>query len=449
MNKRSAFALATGTALVLGLTTACGPGGSDGSKGAAAASKAPSAGASASPKAPVYEGKPDPGLSKEPVWSRAKGADTRMTCPIDATETERGTSMGLCAVGDAVVVTEEPHQEAGDGAQGTKAVTRLLDAETGKERAAFDSITPPGVAGEPAAVGRWKDGSPALLIRSVGAQDQTEVTYAMYAPDGRELGRSVFHGKEYVKQPVVDGHVKLPGQSYEPKYAPIGGGTELTVADVNPLDKAGEGFGYAGSMKDDYDGKGSYLVVTDRRTGKQAWSARDMAPPKSVAEANPKGNRPTAQLRPLDADRGLLLWSPFATDTVVITVVDLATGRSVSQGPSILLSTARSEEHTAVSPDGKTAVGTFAGGTVAWDTQTGRELWRKPADKAPRPVAISPAGVLYASIDGQQALDARTGKPLSTYDEIPQFTTNGIGILTDQKALYVFRSNTAPAEGTS
>ncbi|MCX4542404.1 PQQ-binding-like beta-propeller repeat protein [Streptomyces sp. NBC_01565] len=448
MNKRSAFALATGTALVLGLTTGCGPDSSDGSKGGATASKSPSAGASASPMAPVYEGKPDPGLSKEPVWSRAKLADTRTTCPIDATETQRGgADVGLCAVGDAVVVTEELRQETGDGAQETKSVTRLLDAGTGKERAAFDAL----MSGEPAAVGRWKDGSPALLIRSVRAQDPTQVTYTMYAPDGRELGRSVFRGKEYLNLPVVDGHVKLPSSSnFEVKYAPIGGGAELTVNDVNPQNNIGPGFGYTPATKDDYDTKGGYLVVTDRRTGKQAWSTRDTEPPKAIAEINPKGNHPTAILKPLGGDRGIVLWTAkYGSDKAVIAVVDLATGRQVSQGPSVLLNSPGSEKFTVLSPDGKTAVGEFGKETVAWDIETGRELWRRGEEKPLRPAAISPSGVLYASVDGQQTLDARTGKPLSTYDQIPQFTTNGFGILTDAKALHVFRSNTAPAEGTS
>ncbi|MGW0749964.1 outer membrane protein assembly factor BamB family protein [Streptomyces sp. NPDC002587] len=377
-----------------------------------------------------------------------------------------------CVVGDAVVLTEElPGGGAGDAVGTSRFVTRLLDAATGRQRAEFESVMPPaapsgssgsgGVSGEPSAVGRWKDGSPALLIRSLpkptesagssgssGAQDLSTAVYTMYSPTGEKLGSSLVKGEAHLRRPVLDGFVQLPGGGEKLTYAPIGGGADTQVAKPDAYEKpVGPGFGYATGIKDDYDGKGGYLVATDRHTGRTAWTTREMTPPSTVASASRPGTRATAQLRPLTGDRGILLWNPSGSDEAVITVVDLATGRRLTEGPSVPLDITRDEDRTAVSPDGRTAVSQFGTGVVAWDTETGRELWRRQDDKSLRPMAQSPSGVLYAEADGRQALNARTGALLSPYDDIPEFTSNGYGVLRDEKGLFVFRATPAPAEG--
>ncbi|MET9320852.1 PQQ-binding-like beta-propeller repeat protein [Streptomyces sp. NPDC003038] len=482
-HRRSALALASGAVLALGLATGCGGPEEKGPSGRAPEGAEPTTSAPA--KGPVYGGKADPGLVGQPVWARDTSGDAPANCPGAAESTAASGAAVRCVVGDAVVLTEEvPHRGASDDADTRRFVTRLLDAATGEQRAEYESVMPTtrpsggsgsgnssGSAsggsgsgegtgegtGEPSAVGRWKNGSPALLIRSLqkgtgasGEQDLSAAVYTMYSPTGEKLGSSVVKGEAHLRRPVLDGLVQLPARGEKLAYAPIGGGTDIEVAKADAYEKpVGPGFGYATGTKDDYDGKGGYLVVTDRRTGKTAWSTREMTPPSAVAAANRPGTHATAQLRPLSGDRAILLWNPSSSDEAVITVVDLATGRRLTEGPSITLNITRDEDRTAVSPDGKTAVSQFGEGVVAWDTETGRELWRRTDDKSLRPMAQSPGGVLYAETDGRQALNARTGALLSPYDDIPEFTSNGYGILRDDKGLFVFRATPAPAEGKS
>ncbi|MEV7519474.1 PQQ-binding-like beta-propeller repeat protein [Streptomyces sp. NPDC091371] len=488
MGRHSTLALASGAVLALGLTTGCGGPAENTRSGSAPHRAEPSASgpAAGGPGAggpgaggPVYGGKAVPGLLGQSVWARGTSGDPRAAyCPGSAESTAVSGAEVRCVVGDAVVLTEElPRRGAGDDAGTTRFVTRLLDAATGRQRAEFESVMPSTApsgnsgsgsgsglgsgesAGLPSAVGRWRDGSPALLIRSLptasagtagtpGTQEPSTAVYTMYSPTGEKLGSSLVQGEAHLRRPVLDGLVQDPGGGETLTYAPIGGGTGIEVAKADSYEKpVGPGFGYATRVKDDYDGKGGYLVVTDRRTGRTAWSTREMTPPSAVATANRPGTYATAQLRPLTGDRGILLWNPSGSDDAVITVVDLATGRRLAEGPSTPLDITRDEDRTAVSPDGRTAVSQFGTGVVAWDTETGRELWRRKDDTSLRPMAQSPGGVLYAETDGRQALNARTGALLSAYDDIPEFTSNGYGVLRDEKGLFVFRATPAPAEG--
>ncbi|MFD3805918.1 hypothetical protein ACFWSF_11340 [Streptomyces sp. NPDC058611] len=66
---------------------------------------------------------------------------------------------------------------------------------------------------------------------------------------------------------------------------------------------------------------------------------------------------------------------------------------------------------------------------------------------AMRPSGGSGSG--SADTDGRQPLNARTGALLTPYDDIPEFTSNGNGILRDEQGLFVFRATAAPAEGKS
>ncbi|MGW0364352.1 PQQ-binding-like beta-propeller repeat protein [Streptomyces sp. NPDC002990] len=490
MHKRSALSFATGAVLALTLATGCGPEDKDGSASAPKPAE-PTASASASPKGPVYEGKPVPGLAGQPVWAHDTSGENRPNCPGAAESTESGTTGAAhCVVGDAVVLTEEvPHRGASDDADTRRFVTRLLDAATGKQRAEFESLLPgPGQSGSgpapgtapatlsndsPSAVGRWKDGSPALLIRSLpvpagpsaapgsagspgsspssGGQDASTAVYTMYSPAGEKLGSSVVQGEAALRRPVVDGLVlQLRAEFGKVTYAPIGGGADVTVAKASTSpEPVGPGFGYATAFKDDYDGKGVYLVVTDRRTGKTAWSTRDMTAPAAVAAANRPGTHATAQLRPLSGGKGILMWNASTSDEAVITVVDLATGKRLTEGPKVMLDITMDDDRTAVSPDGRSAVSQFGEGVVAWDTETGRELWRMKDDKSLRPMAQSPGGVLYAEKDGRQAFNALTGAALSPYEDIPEFTSDGYGVVREEQGLFVFRAAPASSEGKS
>ncbi|MEU9031401.1 PQQ-binding-like beta-propeller repeat protein [Streptomyces sp. NPDC048383] len=464
-DKRTLLVIASGTALALGLTTGCGPEEKTGS-GPVPATAQPSASA----KGPVYAGLPDPGLQGQPVWARAISGNPRTVCPGPAEDTK--TTATRCVLGDAVVLTEEvPGSGAGSEGEPQRFITRLLDAATGKQRAEYESVMSvvpsSGLrtgfnegTSSPSAVGRWKDGSPALLIRSqpvpAGAptdQDPSSAVYTMYSPAGEKLGSSEVKNEHPLALPVVDGFVQLKEEPEKLTYRPIGGGADIPVTKIPGGDKPiGPGFGYYTEKKDDYDGKGRFLAVIDRLTGKEAWTTREMTPPSPIAAHLRPGKRADTELLPLSGNRAILLWHAHTSDAVVMTTVDLATGRRVAEGPSIDLGLMlqRLDDRTVVSPDGKTAVSQLGGKVVAWETETGRELWRPKAGEDLRPMAQSPGGVLYAEQSPDtKGFNALTGTPLSPYDDIPEFTGNGYGTLMNDGALFVFRTAPAPAEGKS
>ncbi|MDX2393762.1 PQQ-like beta-propeller repeat protein [Streptomyces sp. DK15] len=460
-DKHALLVFASGTALALGLTTGCGPAEKTGSEPVPATGRP-----SASAKGPVYAGLPDPGLQGEPVWARATSGGPRTVCPGPAEDTR--TTATRCVLGDAVVLTEEVPGAGGEG-EPQRFITRLLDAATGTQRAEYESVMSvvpsSGLrtgfnegSSSPSGVGRWKDGSPALLIRSqpvpAGAsagQDPSSAVYTMYSPAGEKLGSSEVKNEHPLALPVVDGFVQLDEESEKLTYRPIGGGADIPVTKIPGGDQPiGPGFGHYAEKKDDHDGKGRYLAVIDRLTGKEAWTTREMAPPPSIVAEGRPGKHADTELRPLSGNRAILLWHAQTSDATVMTTVDLATGRRVADGPSIDLglTLTRTDDRTVVSPDGKTAVSQLGGKVVAWETETGRELWRPKAGQDLRPMAQSPGGVLYAEQSPDtKGFDALTGTPLSPYEQIPEFTGNGYGTLMNDGALFVFRTAPAPAEG--
>lgn len=61
-------------------------------------------------------------------------------------------------------------------------------------------------------------------------------------------------------------------------------------------------------------------------------------------------------------------------------------------GPAVTVTLAATDmAKIVVSPDGRTAVANFGEGALAWNTQTGAELWRQEADdKDIDPLMITP-----------------------------------------------------------
>jgi outer membrane protein assembly factor BamB len=451
-----------GTVLSLGLVAACG--GPDVPSAAGDGSPAaPKGTASAAGQAPAYTGEPVPGLAARPAWAVAPKKDSGPVpaCAGEAAhEADAQPQSGVCVVGDAFLTVEDLSPDVADGARQPRTarfVARLRDAATGTERRTFtvECRYEPGGAYEPVATlhvqaGTWKDGSPAVLIRDCANTEASglkkatvKTVYTMYAPDGTELGRSSYTGEENAALPVVRGHVLLPGSSYDDRVlAPIGGGRDLTLppeaAESEPL---GTGHGYLAHN----DGFSGSVSVIDRATGEEAWNSDDVTPPAAVAAKTEDDAAADAALYPLHGDRAVVVWSPNGKAEGVLTTVDLKTGRIMAEGPAVTLGASREYDTTVVSPDGTMAVVQYGGGAVAWDTETGAELWRQEADdKEIEPVSLTPGGVLYASLDDAEtvALDARTKKLIGSVpsgtDTPDAFTANGYALVRRDGALFAF-----------
>ncbi|MFG2130819.1 PQQ-binding-like beta-propeller repeat protein [Streptomyces sp. NPDC048751] len=465
--KKTRTALITGTVLTLGLVAGCG-GGEDQEPAHGDGKSDPSATASAGAGGPVYGGERVPGLAAKPAWSMAQDGDAPYNCGGDAAVAhDQQDEQGVCVVGDAFLLVQDlsaPVAEGETEPQTARFVAHLYDAATGKERTSFTvkcGYDPTGdytpARDTQVQVGEWKDGSPAVLIRDCrnteagGLKKATVKTaYTMYAPSGAKLGSSAYTGEENAELPVVRGHVLLPeASSYTDTrtFAPIGGGKNLELpAETVETAPVGTGQGYA---VDAEVATGS-LAVIDRSTGRTAWSSADATPPADVARQLKGGDEADASLYPLAGDRAIVIWSASGSDEGVVTTADLATGRILATGPHVTLDMLPQQSPPVVSPDGKTAVLQYAGGAVAWDPQTGDELWRQKADeKDIEPRSITPGGILYAALDGTEnaVLDARTKKLLSTGSaaaDVPgEFTSDGHTLVHADNGLFAFAAQKA------
>ncbi|WP_149825775.1 PQQ-binding-like beta-propeller repeat protein [Streptomyces tailanensis] len=457
--------LFAGAVLSLGLVTGCnGDGDTDaGTK----ATGTPKASASASAAAqPVYKGELIPGLAAKPAWSLGPKDGEFYSCVGDALD--RPNHDPICTVGDAVLLLQDLSPEAEDAdteLQTAHFVGHLYDAATGKERKTFtvkclytpDDGTNTTYTPTPEKhiqVGEWKDGSPAVLIR--GCENtkasglkaaSVKTVYTMYDPSGAELGSSALVGEEKVELPVVRGHVLLPeDDSDDRSYAPIGGGKELVLpAEFAEQTVIGTGQGYV------TEGDGVYdpVSVIDRNTGKTLWSTTELTPPNAVVKQLDDDGEVDAELYPLRGDQALLVWSASGSNDAVITTVDLPTGDTVAAGPQTTLEELTRDRRPVVSPDGKTAVVNFTDGAVAWNTQTGAELWRQAADeKDITPGLITPRGVLYAGLDNETGALAMGTKeligmlPMNTVPD--EFTTNGYTLVQDTEGhFFAFKAEKA------
>ncbi|MFF7357601.1 PQQ-binding-like beta-propeller repeat protein [Streptomyces filipinensis] len=447
--------------LSLGLLTGCG--GGEG-KGAGAPSRpTPDASASATRQSgPAYKGAALPELARTPVWSvRARH---NLGCAGDPAEQAAahvlaGDDVQACVVGDAVVLTEDlTKADDMNQAIGQHYRVRLYDAHTGRVRRTVDTDLPDGWPSErPARASayvqttQWKDGSPALLVidgdevPADGLKKATvRTTYTMYAPSGAVLGRSSFTGDAYTDLTAEAGHLLMregPGTS---TYTPIGGGADVQVHDRgDDQDPLGSGFGYyVHSSYDAWDGSGSKLVVSDRRTGKEMWTLDDVGRPAALA----KDDDATPVLHPLTADKGLLVWDlpAGAAHGALLTVVDLRTGRLLAEGPQ--LDTGNVDRlQSVLSADGSTAVTRMGAGAVAWNVTTGKELWRQEeGEQDITPLALPTTKTLYADAGddlGLAAVDMATKKVVGKNlvsdvygvgsSSALQFTPDGYGVLAD------------------
>ncbi|QJT03001.1 hypothetical protein G9272_24205 [Streptomyces asoensis] len=458
---RTAFI--AGTVLSLGLLTGCG-GGDESAGTDATGSASPHASATAA-KSPAYPGDPIPGLSAKPAWSLAQKTDAAQWCAGDAAlASDKQGQDGICAVGDAFLLVEDlsaPVAEGETEPQTAHFVGHLYDAATGKERKAFtvECTYDPSVNDAPSRdmqvqVGAWKDGSPAVLIRSCENAEASglkkaavKTVYTMYAPSGAKLGSSTYTDEEHAGLPVIRGHVLLPGGGNDDRtLAPVGGGKDLVLpANLAEADPIGTGQGYA----IEGDGRNEPVSVIDRGTGKSLWTTTDLTPPTDVAAQIEDGEEPDAELYPLHGDQGILVWSASGSNDAVITTVDLRTGATVAVGPRTTLKEFGQVDVPVVSPDGTTAVVDFAGEAVAWNTRTGAELWRQEADdKEIRPVAVTTGDVLFAELEYDQgALSMGTKSLLGLLPEgtnaPTQFTTNGYTLIPADNGLFAFLATKA------
>ncbi|MER7768832.1 PQQ-binding-like beta-propeller repeat protein [Kitasatospora sp. NPDC096140] len=144
---------------------------------------------------------------------------------------------------------------------------------------------------------------------------------------------------------------------------------------------------------------------------------------------------------PYQGDKALLEWSSYGESEAVMTLIDVKSGRRLAEGPGIDTNGTVDDDGLAVSPDGNTAVVQYGKGAVAWNTETGKELWRQAADEVNiTPRALPGNGVLYAYVNGAgAALDVRDKKLLASgIGEMPQFTTNGYAAVRGPGGLFVF-----------
>ncbi|MFF9034566.1 PQQ-binding-like beta-propeller repeat protein [Streptomyces sp. NPDC014892] len=464
--------LVAGTVLTLGLLTACGGDGDPQDTDATGKAKPKASPSATKGTGPAYEGDELPGLSAEPAWSlKAAGLKGCADDPAKAAATEVvNFDAQTCVLGDAVVLTEDLSEHSEGEETDSRFRARLYDPATGEVRRTVDVTVPADWQGDRdlsldqfMQVSEWKDGSPALLVVSGDVVEgdglkkaSLTTTYTMYAPSGKELGSSTLSGEDGSRLTVEAGHLLTKEEYKKDTYTPIGGGTPVEVRDRG-LEQAplGAGFGYrAVSTWSVIDGSGSRLSVSDRFTGKELWNLRDVDRPAALADVEDSGDL-EARLLPLTDDKGILAWEQPGDDVdeEILTVVDLGTGRLIAEGPQQDLDeVSRGWGSTVLSPDGGTVVTQFGGGAIAWNTETGAELWRQEADEhAITPLGLTAGGVLYASVDtmGITALDLKTKKVLASdlvkYQGVPltgdaeplQFTTDGYAVLTGAD-LFVF-----------
>ncbi|MFF0001708.1 PQQ-binding-like beta-propeller repeat protein [Streptomyces avermitilis] len=481
MTKRHIWYAAGAAALSLGFAAGCGTG--DDTQGADATGSAkPRTSASATSTGPAYKGAALPALSRRPAWSLR--ADSSTGCAGDPARAAATSTVGddpeTCVLGDAVVVTQDLTKYSGSSSSGDEPDeyhfrARLYDAATGGVRASVDVEIPDSWPGKrehkPSAfltVSQWTDGSPALLVvdgdvteASGLKKESVETSYTMYSPSGRKLGSSSFQGAGRTDLTAEAGHVLLDEGSKSSTYAPIGGGDTVPVHNrAYGQQPIGSGFGYrVATGSDVWDTSGTWLVVSDRLTGKELWNTKDdVDVPADIASANDDDAKPV-RIYPLSADKALLAWELSDDDPydALLGVVDLKTGRTLAQGPKVAFGDVAGDgtADIALSPDGGTVVTRFGGGAVAWDVETGDELWRQEDDEQDiTPLALPSADVLYASVGDMRlaALNMRTKKLLSpdlapdvslTEDgDALQFTTDGYGVLAGQH-LFVFAPGSA------
>lgn len=440
------MAAVVGMALSLGLVAGCSEGAGADAKAGGGTQKAGEAAPSAA-KGPVYAGAPVPGLAKQQAWSLPGGGG--MTCAGEASKGEK-SERSICAVGDAIVVTRD---------SGTGGFTaQLLDAKSGEVRKKFDFENPADGGSAKyrterlVQVGEWLDGSPALLIRTrvdTPAKDlkkaSTQTVLTMYAPSGQELGSSTFDGDSRMDTPVRGGYVvDTSAGGGDAKFLPIGAGETLKpgFSYIESKGQVGPGLGYSWTADHSFQPYAEWLIATDVRSGKKAWSTKDLAPPAAIAKLVTPESATTARLAPLYGDKAVLEWSPYGKTNAVLTSIDLKTGRRIAEGPAIDTNGTIDDDGHAVSPDGKTAVVQYGKGAVAWNPETGQEIWSQGADEQNiRPRALPGNGVLYGSLeDGKAvALDVRTKTLLAAeIEELPQFTANGYAIVQNSEGFFVF-----------
>ncbi|MFF5358319.1 PQQ-binding-like beta-propeller repeat protein [Streptomyces scabiei] len=463
MTKPRTF-LVAGTILSLGLLAACGGGGDPEDTEATGRAKPKASPSAGKRTGPAYAGAELPGLSAEPVWSlRGGGPKSCAYDPAKAAATEVvDFDARTCVLGDAVVLTEDLSEQSGAEEAESRFRARLYDSATGEVRRTVDVTVPSEWDGARdrtpdrfLQISEWKDGSPALLVVSGDVvegdglkKSSITTTYTLYAPSGKKLGSHSLSGEDASGLDVEAGHVRVKEAYKSDVYAPIDGGTPVEVRDRG-LDQEplGAGFGYrVASTWSVIDGTGSRLAVSDRLTGKELWDLGGVDRPSALEEVEDSGDL-DARLLPLTDDKGILAWDQpgDGADDEILTVVELRTGRLIAEGPEQDLDElSRGSGNIVLAPDGGTVVTRFGGGAVAWDTETGAELWRQTDDEHTiEPWGLTAGGVLYASVDsmGVTALELRTKKVLGsdlapdlipglTADAEPlQFTTDGYAVL--------------------
>lgn len=350
----------------------------------------------AAPDAPTYAGLPLPGLEPSPVWSVP------------------GERLSVDAVGDAfAVVAPLPTEEGVATVDGRLSTIEFRDAATGQVRSTVSSPIAESW------VGTWR-GAPAFYVAfqtvqvsdGLSAERRNQVVTA-FGTDGSTLG-SVSRPLDANLFAVVNGWVvtRPEDERDAATVADPDGSVRTTqrcsrivcAVDIE-LDSAHlvEGsnripvvlgdlaFGAEGVDNPDRINP-LRIVATDLTTGQQAWTSSTIErPPGAVDERQVTGAHATP-IRMI-GDRLLMAWytddgTGFGDRGEVLALHDPSTGRLLLAGPqigtgfgSVLLDATGTVAVVADAPSDPHS--------LAWDLQTGKELWRQaPEENLLVPVAI-------------------------------------------------------------
>lgn len=346
--------------------------------------------------APAYVGPSLPGLESSPVWSVP------------------GARLSVAAVGDAFAVVAPLPTEEGDAAvDGKPSTIEFRDAATGQLRSTVSSPIAESW------VGTWR-GEPAFYVAfqtvqvsdGLSAERRAQVVTA-FGSDGTTLG-SVSRPLDANLFAVVNGWVvtRSADERDAATVADPDGSVRTTqrcsrivcAIDIDldsahlvegsnriPIVLGDLAFGAEGIDNRDRINP-LRIVATDLTTGQQTWTSSTVErPPGAVAEQQVTGAHGT----PIQmiGDRLLMAWytddgTGFGDRGEVLGLHDPSTGRLLLPGPeigtgfgSVLLDATDTVAIVADAPSDPHS--------LAWDLQTGQELWRQaPEENLLVPVAI-------------------------------------------------------------
>lgn len=371
--------------------------------------------AARTPTAAAFPGELPAGARGEPVWSAQLSGRGAVARPV-------GSSVALIT----------PH---GDGS-----TVEFRDAATGVGHATVE------VAGEPVPT-TWH-GRPALVAESAKKTPSDgispeRITWQIDAFDeqGRRIAHKEVAGRD--KPLVVDGRriVQENGKGNSPGALAISdAGSDapswrIPCKDYSCID---EGATVAAGIVVHRRGGGTSedpetLTGFDAATGTLLWGPQNLG--------RPAGATATADPEVVDQGSGKLVvawyegtWGTPQTHTVTYTVNDPATGRLLATGPTL----PGAHKSGLANADGSVLVVATSATTAAWETDTGKLLWKQAEDEKRLDPAAVIGPVLYSG-GPSPAVDLRTKAVLQrSVPDTPLPVGPGHAVVVASGSVYVF-----------